>query len=78
MQRPRPYSGLRKESIINDFEDPVFGKYPLIGEIKRRFYKNGAVYSSMSGSGSTVYGIFMNKPELEESLKKQLIYLGEL
>ncbi|MBC7868190.1 MAG: 4-(cytidine 5'-diphospho)-2-C-methyl-D-erythritol kinase, partial [Gloeobacteraceae cyanobacterium ES-bin-316] len=56
-----------KESIINDFEQPIFEAYPEIELIKTRLYDYGAVYSSMSGSGSTVYGIFTkdNVPVIE-------------
>lgn len=46
------------EIIRNDFEDSLFPKYPLLGQIKQQLYEAGAVYASMSGSGSTVYGIF--------------------
>ena len=42
----------------NDFEQAVFKKYPEVGEIKDDMYEYGAVFSSMSGSGSTVYGFF--------------------
>jgi 4-diphosphocytidyl-2-C-methyl-D-erythritol kinase len=42
----------------NDFEQVVFGKYPKVGEIKDDMHEHGAVFSSMSGSGSTVYGFF--------------------
>ena len=45
-------------SIRNDFEDSLFPRYPLLGEIKQQLYEAGAVYASMSGSGSTMYGIF--------------------
>ncbi len=47
-----------KGELINDFEKPVFKKYPEIKKIKDELYANGAVYASLSGSGSTVYGIF--------------------
>ena len=47
-----------KEELKNDFEKPVFTKYPEIKKIKEELYKEGAVYASMSGSGSAVYGIF--------------------
>jgi 4-diphosphocytidyl-2-C-methyl-D-erythritol kinase len=44
--------------LTNDFEEPVFKKYPEIKELKEHLYAGGAVYASMSGSGSVVYGIF--------------------
>ncbi len=47
-----------KNSIKNDFEIPVFGKHPEIERIKNVMYDNGAIYSAMSGSGSSVFGIF--------------------
>jgi 4-diphosphocytidyl-2-C-methyl-D-erythritol kinase len=46
--------------IKNDFENYVFKKYPEIEEIKKQFYKDGAIFALLSGSGSTVYGIFPN------------------
>ena len=47
-----------KAELINDFEKPVFEKYPEIKNIKEKLYEAGAIYASMSGSGSAVYGIF--------------------
>jgi 4-diphosphocytidyl-2-C-methyl-D-erythritol kinase len=44
--------------LKNDFEKSVFNKYPEIGNIKDQLYNAGATYSSLSGSGSAVYGIF--------------------
>ena len=56
-----------KETITNDFEAPVFEKYPVIKNIKDSMYNHGALYASMSGSGSSVYGIFHKneKPTIE-------------
>lgn len=54
-----------KDELTNDFEKPVFEKYPEIKLIKEKLYNAGAVYASMSGSGSTVYGLFASKPILE-------------
>lgn len=47
-----------RDSIKNDFEHHLFVKYPLLEEIKNALYDAGAAYASMSGSGSTMYGIF--------------------
>ncbi len=47
-----------KEELKNDFENSVFAKYPILQLIKNELYESGAVYASMSGSGSTVFGIF--------------------
>jgi 4-diphosphocytidyl-2-C-methyl-D-erythritol kinase len=47
-----------RENIINDFEKSVFKMFPLIEEYKLQMYREGAVYASMSGSGSAVFGIF--------------------
>lgn len=47
-----------KAEVINDFEFPVFQSFPEIAEIKQKLYNEGAVFASMSGSGSTVFGLF--------------------
>jgi 4-diphosphocytidyl-2-C-methyl-D-erythritol kinase len=47
-----------KNNLQNDFEKPVFKQYPEIENIKNKMYENGAVYSAMSGTGSSVFGIF--------------------
>jgi len=47
-----------KDDLVNDFELPAINHYPEIGVIKAELYKQGAIYSSMTGSGSTVFGIF--------------------
>jgi len=53
-----------KERLVNDFENPVFEKFPVIGGIKTALYHAGAVYASMTGSGSAVFGIFNDLPDL--------------
>lgn len=73
----RPVSEWR-DLIINDFEKIIFKKHPDIGALKDRLYTAGAIYSSMSGSGSTVYGIFREKPSVPDDLEKYLVYEGEL
>lgn len=47
-----------KELMVNDFEKSVFAKFPEIEEVKEYLYGRGALYASMSGSGSSVFGIF--------------------
>ena len=47
-----------KNTMKNDFENTVFRKYPELAAIKDKLYNSGAIYASMSGSGSTIYGIF--------------------
>jgi 4-diphosphocytidyl-2-C-methyl-D-erythritol kinase len=56
-----------KNSIKNDFENPIFEKHPEIEQIKNILYENGAIYSAMSGSGSTVFGIF--EKEMSTNIK---------
>ena len=55
----------------NDFEYSVFQKYPEIAAIKDKLYDLGAVYASMSGSGSAVYGIFKEAIEnVDEKIRR--------
>ncbi len=59
--RQKDFSSWRT-NLKNDFEDSVFPIYPELDNIKQAFYQHGAVYASMSGSGSSVFGIFDEKP----------------
>lgn len=57
-----------REILINDFEESVFPQHPIIGKIKAELYRQGAVYAAMSGSGSSVFGIFepdFSLPEID-------------
>jgi 4-diphosphocytidyl-2-C-methyl-D-erythritol kinase len=47
-----------KNNLANDFEAVIFEQHPSIKQIKEKLYQNGAVYASMSGSGSSIYGLF--------------------
>jgi len=67
-----------KEFIHNDFEDSVFPQYPEIKKIKGKLYSLGAVYASMSGSGSAVYGIFKNEPKVKKKFTKYQVWEGRL
>ena len=52
-----------RNELVNDFEESIFPKYPVLSEIKKRLYDEGAIYAAMSGSGSTIFGIYKDKPE---------------
>lgn len=52
--------------LKNDFEKSIFAKYPSIERIKKQLYERGAIYASMSGSGSAVYGIFGKKERFDD------------
>lgn len=67
-----------KGSIKNDFETSVFARYPEIKKIKDTIYDLGALYASMSGSGSSVYGIFDTKPNIDTLFKNCFITGGYL
>jgi len=67
-----------KNSLINDFEAPVFKAEPTLLQIKDQLYELGAIYASMSGSGSSLFGIFPkghfnDAPSIEHALRIDLI-----
>jgi len=53
-----------REELKNDFEKSVFTLHPEIGFIKEQLYEMGAIYAAMSGSGSSVYGLFNQQVDL--------------
>ena len=55
-----------KTMMHNDFEDSVFPQFPEIETLKDRLYETGALYASMSGSGSSLYGIYRGPQELQD------------
>jgi 4-diphosphocytidyl-2-C-methyl-D-erythritol kinase len=67
-----------KNFIINDFEEPLFLKFPEIKNIKETLYNAGAIYASMSGSGSAVYGIFKDAVDLSELFNRHFVWQGQL
>lgn len=64
--------------IVNDFEESLFPKYPVLEEYKQELYALGAHYASMSGSGSTLYGIFDAEVEIPNNFGNSIVWQGEL
>ncbi len=58
-----------KNVLSNDLEEVVFQHYPKLYEIKQQLYRQGAFFASMSGSGSTVYGLFKNYADAVEVMR---------
>jgi len=52
-----------KDFLVNDFEASIFPHYPELEQLKKRLYENGAIYASMTGSGSTIFGIYKEEPK---------------
>lgn len=67
-----------KNLIKNDFEKILFPGYPVMENIKKTLYHSGCIYSSMTGSGSSVYGIFAARPKLSDKLERYVIFSGLL
>lgn len=71
-----------RDVVKNDFEDSLFPKYPRLKEIKDSLYKMGAEYASMSGSGSSIFGLFKTAPNQEaiESITRnnEIVFIKDL
>jgi len=67
-----------KENLSNDFEVSVFPKYPVLKELKAKLYDLGADYAAMSGSGSTLFGLFTEEPKLESFPKDYFVWINKL
>jgi 4-diphosphocytidyl-2-C-methyl-D-erythritol kinase len=65
---------LWQQQIQNDFEPAIFKVHPQLEAIKKSLYAAGAVYAAMSGSGSAMYGLFKQKPQLMEELRPLVVY----
>jgi 4-diphosphocytidyl-2-C-methyl-D-erythritol kinase len=63
--------------LKNDFETSVFLKHPNIQRLKESLYQSGAIYAAMSGSGSSVYGIFTQEKTMIDFHSPHLIYKGK-
>jgi 4-diphosphocytidyl-2-C-methyl-D-erythritol kinase len=64
--------------VMNDFELNIFRAYPQVGMLKVALYEAGALYASMSGSGSAVYGIFREEPELPREISRYRLNTCEM
>lgn len=62
-----------KDELVNDFETNVFELFPEIKEIRNTLYNAGAIYASMTGSGSMVYGIFEANAEIKLSFPQNYV-----
>jgi 4-diphosphocytidyl-2-C-methyl-D-erythritol kinase len=60
-----------KTELVNDFEQPVFNLFPEIKFIKEELYRSGALYASLTGSGSSVFGIFEKKINTDNLFEKK-------
>jgi 4-diphosphocytidyl-2-C-methyl-D-erythritol kinase len=65
-----------KNTIENDFEKPVFERFPGIKNIKNRLYKLGATYASMTGSGSSVFGLFTEQKHVDTYFRSSTVWSG--
>ena len=66
-----------EEYIYNDFEFLLFDKYPVLKEIKSQLYDNGALYVSLTGSGSTIYGVFKDDQKIDLNYFKKYFSWSE-
>lgn len=67
-----------RDHLVNDFEESIFEKFPVISQIKKSLYAKGATYASMSGSGSSVFGIFEKPVDLRSSFPEYTYWSGLL
>ena len=63
-----------KDQLMNDFEKTIFPAFPEIEKIKNSLYEHGALYASMSGTGSSVYGIFEKNRTLNIDVPSHYFY----
>jgi 4-diphosphocytidyl-2-C-methyl-D-erythritol kinase len=67
-----------RNQVVNDFEDVLFVTYPQLQVYKQRLYDYGALYASMSGSGSSLYGIFTKRVDLSNNFEGSQVWQGIL
>ncbi len=67
-----------RNTLSNDFEQTISKNHITIGNIKKELYENGALYASMTGSGSTLYGIWDKEVDLKSIFKQYTYWSGYL
>ncbi|MDR0418688.1 MAG: 4-(cytidine 5'-diphospho)-2-C-methyl-D-erythritol kinase, partial [Prevotellaceae bacterium] len=64
-----------KDALVNDFESSIFSSFPELVEVKQQLYNSGALYASMSGSGSALFGIFERvTPDIKNVFNKYVCF----
>jgi 4-diphosphocytidyl-2-C-methyl-D-erythritol kinase len=66
------------DTLRNDFEPSVFSTYPLLRDIKEKLYQLGAWYASMSGSGSSIFGLFDQPQDIGKDFQGMQLWCGKL
>ncbi len=66
------------DKVTNDFEGHILKAYPLLKQIKHILAEMGAVFTSLSGSGSAIYGLFREKPTPENELRHHFTWIEQL
>jgi 4-diphosphocytidyl-2-C-methyl-D-erythritol kinase len=67
-----------KSELINDFESSIFQNHPVLSSIKEKLYQSGAYYAAISGSGSSIFGLFETAPPLMDWDKNYFVYEAKL
>ncbi len=66
-----------RDTVVNDFERHLFAAHPLLARLKSSLYDAGALYASMSGSGSALFGIFDSRPDLQNLPENIFIHIEQ-
>lgn len=73
-----PSMGKWSSLFSNSFENHVFTQFPILDLIKKKMYERGAIYASMSGSGSTIYGLFKTKPSIPKDWSSFFVWQKQI
>ncbi len=77
-EKPSDDPSCWKKEVRNQFEDYVLEAGAEIGQLKEKLYHLGAVYASLSGSGSAVYGLFQEAPDMKSWFPEEYCWQGQL